>query len=200
MEFFYPKFNDTTHKVSADSINSDQYPYNASYSSTKTFMLKEGAEVCAVRENIGYRCEWSEVLVIDTALSDAEYYNKRVYVKNSFLSQASSRKTFVPICSDENSIDVRAQEIDPNLKEIFVPYIDKRNGFYSIRIQTDYEKILDSLLFDTLVNDVLYEGVSILLSSRGFRSDNKTIEDLINKYCTFAYVQNDFDVTINRKC
>jgi hypothetical protein len=200
MEFFYPKFNDTTHKVSADSINSDQYPYNASYSSAKTFMLKEGAEVCAVRENIGYRCEWSEVLVIDTALSDAEYYNKRVYVKNSFLSQASSRKTFVPICSDENSIDVRAQEIDPNLKEIFVPYIDKRNGFYSIRIQTDYEKILDSLLFDTLVNDVLYEGVSILLSSRGFRSDNKTIEDLINKYCTFAYVQNDFDVTINRKC
>lgn len=200
MDFFYPKFNKTTHIVLADSINSDEYPYNASYTNKKTFKLKEGAEVCAVRENIGYKCEWSEVIVIDTQLTDAEYYNKRVYVKTAFLNHASNKKTFLPVCSEENSVDVFAQEIDPNLKEIFIPYIDKRNGFYSVRIQTDYEKILDSFLFENLVNDVLFEGVSILLQSRGLRSDNATIQDIIDSYCTFAYVQNDFDLTINRKC
>ena len=41
------------------------------------------------------------------------------------------------------TLSMKLLEIDPNLKEIFTPYVDRHNGFLSVRIQTDYQKILE---------------------------------------------------------
>jgi hypothetical protein len=121
-------------------------------------------------------------------------------VLNSELVNTSSKADYVPICTFENSIDETAPEIDPNIKETFIPYIDKKNGFFSVRIQTDYDKVLDSFVFDNLLQDILFEGLSILFASRGIKSDNNYIQQLLNKFLSIAFINNDLDLTVNRDC
>jgi len=195
MEYLYPKFNKTTHKIKNTIGIVRDYPINNSFSSKVDYALPIGTDICVVEENVGFECTWSKIKTINLPL-EVEY----VYVLNSSLENVGGKKTFEPICDAANEPKLNAPEIDPKLKEIFLPYVDTRNGLFSVRVQTDYLKVLDTYTFDTLLQDVLYEGINILLASRGFRSDNATISNLISDYYTFAYINKDLDLTVERVC
>lgn len=198
MNYIYPKFTKATHQVKyykdRKGISRD-YPDNSSFSNRNDLSIQDGTLVTAVEEGIGHNCLWTFVKEIGQTNTQVSYY---ILTEN--LINIGGKETFKPVNTKENRPDIQAQEINPYLKEIFVPYIDKKNGLYSVRIQTDYQKVLDSLLFENLLHDVFYEGVSLLLESRGIRSDNTYIEELVNQYYTFAYINDDLGQTVNRPC
>jgi hypothetical protein len=200
MEFLYPKFKNPTHTVNTSNSISIDYPISNTYRSKRDYAVPEGVQVAIVQENLGFKCEWSQVKVVDYLYESAEYFEKTFYILNENITNLTNKKSFIAVCNTENEIDISAQEIDPNLRDTFIPYIDKRNGLFSIRIQTDYEKILDSFLFDQVLQEVFYEGMSLLLASRGFRSDNDTITSFLNEYLTFGYINKDLDLTTIRPC
>lgn len=200
MEFLYPEFNTPTHKIIINDIASLEYPNSNLYLKNKDFNIQQNALVSCIRENIGYNCEWTLIKIIDNSLQAAEYFNKEVYIPSINLESISSKQSYAPICNKLNSIDEKAEDINPLLMETFIPYIDKKNGFYSVRVQIGYDRILDMGLFKKVLDEVYYEGVSILLASRGYKSDNQSITALKNKYHTFAYVHNDLDLTVRRIC
>jgi hypothetical protein len=200
MNFLYPKFDKPTHKIKFSRNISSEYPVSDNFTQRRDLPIPADALVAVVQENIGYNCEWSEVKLIDQNYASQTFFNQNFYILNENLTSVNNKKTFSPFCQIENRINPNAEEIDPTIKETFIPYIDQKNGFYSVRIQTDYEKILDLFLFETLLQEVLYEGVNVLLASRGYRSDNATIEKLLNEYNTFAYINKDLDLTVTRPC
>jgi len=198
MNYIYPKFNTTTHRVvtSRNLVGiSKDYPSNSSFSRKKDYIIKAGTAVAVIEENVGYKCLWAFVKETENVGTQLSYY-----ILQENLQNVGGKQTYTPIKTAQNMPNINALEIDPYTKEIFVPYIDSRNGLYSVRIQTDYEKILDSFVFENLLYDVFYEGVSVLLESRGFKSDNAYIDELINKYYTFAYINDDLAETVNRPC
>lgn len=194
MDFLYPKFNKETHKLKESKSISLQYPTNNSFENKRDLAIQANTKVCVIEENIGFGFLWSHVIVIGTGT------NEQFYTLSTNLINTGGKETFTPIRTAENTPDVSLPELDPNTKEIFVPYIDKKNGYYSVRIQSDYEKVLDSFVFENLLHDIFFEGVSLLLASRGFKSDNAYIQNLVNKYYTFAYINNDLDLSLNRGC
>jgi hypothetical protein len=200
MNFIYPASNSTTHILTGSLANSKNYPWSSAYNNRADYRLESGIAVSAVRENVGNNFDWSEVKVVDAAYASAEYFNKKIYVKNSDLVSINGKLRYDPIRTAENMPVQSAEDINIILKEIFIPFIDRKNALYSVRIMTDYEKALDSFLYQNLINDVLYEGVSILLNSRGLKSDNATISKLLGTYNTFAYVHDDQDKTTFRNC
>jgi hypothetical protein len=201
MDFFYPKFENVTHQVLKNSPNTSAYPNTQNDINFFEIALPENIKVVAIRENVGFGCNWTLVKIIDKQyIQNANLYGKQLYIPKANLDNIGTKQTYEPICSELNNIDINAVEIDPNLKEILIPYVDKRNGFLSVRIQIDQERIIDNILFEKTLRDVFYEGINILLASRGLKSDNKTIEDLSNKFYTFGFVNKDFDQTINRRC
>lgn len=195
MDFLYPKFNKVTHKIKATKSISQDYPINVDFKNRVDLQIQPNTTVSVMQENIGPNCQWAKVIVLGQ-----ENTNETFFTLQENLQNVGRKETYVPICSLENSAKINLPEVNPITKEIFSPYIDEANGLYSVRIQTDYTKILDSLLFQNLLIDVFYEGVSLLLASRGYRSDNSYIEELVNKYYTFAYVNSDLDLTVNRTC
>jgi len=195
MEFLYPKFNKVTHILKQNAINSQKYPDDRSFLTKTDLQIQQETKICLIRDNIGSGCQWSEILCLE-----GPNKNSKFYVLTNELQSTSNKISYIPICTLENSIDNDAPEIDPNTKEILVPYIDKKNALYSIRIQTENEKAVSSFLFENLVNEVLIEGVGVLLSSRGYRFDNEYVQSLLEKYQRFAYVNDDIDLTINRAC
>lgn len=200
MNFLFPKFSTPTHIINNSIAISIDYPRNNFFRTKRDYQVPEGAQVAVIQENLGFKCEWSQVKVIDPLYQPAEYFDKPFYILNEYITSINSKKTFKAICTPENEIDINAQEIDPTLKDTFIPYIDKKNGLYSVRIQTDYEKILDAYIFEKLLQEVFYEGMSLLLASRGFRSDNDTITSFLNEYNTFGYINKDLDLTVLRPC
>lgn len=212
MKFLYPEFNTVTHIVTSTIGTSLEYPANKSFATSNAFLnanidletpeiIQSGSQIIVVRENIGYNCEWSYVRsVAPEQINDENLDPLQFYILNSNLSNIGGKQTYNPICSIDNAIQPSAEEIVPFLKEVFVPYIDKKNGLYSVRISVDYEKILDMKLFNRVIQEVYLEGVNLLLASRGFLSDNKTILELKDKYYTFAYIHKDFDLTVRRAC
>lgn len=195
MDFLYPKFDKPTHKTKEIKSISREYPSNIGFSSRLDLAIAAGTVVTVIQENIGYNFSWARVIVVGQDNTQESFYTTQ-----DNLESIGNKATFIPINTLENTAKVTLPELDPNLKEVFIPYIDERNGFYSVRIQTDYQKVLDSLIFENLLHDVFYEGVSLLLASRGYKSDNAYIDNLILKYYTFAYVNNDLDLTVNRYC
>jgi len=200
MEFLYPKFDKITHEIINSNNISIDYPFSKNFNSKKDLNLPIGLKVSVVEENLGFECQWHKVKIIDNSFSSASYFNSFIYILKENLKNIGNKKTFKPFCKDDNLIDVNAPEIDPKLRQIFLPYVDSRNGFLSVRIQTDYEKILDAFAFENLLNEVYYEGVNVLLSSRGFKSDNETIKQLTKDYYSFAYINKDLDLTVERRC
>ena len=201
MRFLYPEFNSPTHRLIGDDIpSSDVYPAGTAFDNRHDHALSEGLFVAVVEESLGYKCEWSQVLVVDPTFRNTGLAETPIYVKNANLENVGSKQSFIIDASAENTIKTDAVEIEPNLKEIFTPYVDYKNGLYSVRIQTDYEKALESFLLQNLLNDVYFEGIQILLDSKGYKSDNATINNLINKYYTFAYINDDLDTTVTRRC
>lgn len=195
MEYLYPKFNKTTHTIKELGSISLEYPINNSFMSRKDYEIPLNSEVCVIEENVGYGCKWSKVRLLNPQLQVSDFF-----ILKEKLENIGNKKTFEAVCTPTNMPALTDPDIDPRLKEIFLPYVDTKNGLFSVRIQTDYDKILDSYTLDQLLHDVYYEGVSLLLSSRGFRSDNATITNLINSYYTFAYINKDLDLTVERVC
>lgn len=200
MDFLYPKFKEPTHKIiNANSI-SIEYPSTSKHTTNKDYNVKDDTLVVCIRDNVGYKCNWTLIRVIDSLSVNTEYYGKEFYIASDNLKNIGNKQTYTPACDLINSIDIKALDIDPLLMETFIPYVDKKNGFYSVRIQVDYDRILDMGLFNKVLDEVYYEGVSVLLASRGLKSDNQTIQTIKNKYYTFAYIQNDLDLTVRRIC
>lgn len=198
MNYIYPKFTKATHEVKYFKDRkgiSREYPVNSSFTNKVDLAIQDGTKVAVIEEGVGYNCLWAFVKEIGQSNTQVSYY---ILTEN--LINIGGKETYKPINTKENRPDPQAQEINPYLKETFIPYIDRKNGLYSVRIQTDYEKVLDSLLFENLLHDVFYEGVSLLLESRGVRSDNAYIESLIKQYYTFAYINDDLAQTVNRPC
>ncbi len=198
MKFLYPRFDRTTHEViPARNLKgvSLGYPQNSSFSQRYDVPVRGNGQIAVIEENIGYKCLWSLAKALDGPIRGQEFY-----ILNKNLLNIGGKQSFIPICSDENSPKLNEPEINPYEKEVFVPYLDKKNGLYSVRIQTDYDKILDSISLYNLYHDVFYEGVSLLLESRGYRADNDYIKSLIEKYYTFAYINDDLAQTVNRVC
>lgn len=200
MNFIYPVFNTPSHAYSGDRSVSIEYPKNKSFFDKLDFNIQPGAAVVAIRENIGYESSWSLVKVIDQRLSSAEYFNKEIYIHQNSLINIGNKQTYVPSKEQFTVIDETAPEINPNLKEIYIPYVDRKNGLYSVRIKVDYEKIIDIGLFYKVMDSAYQEGIRVLLSSRGYKSDNDSINNIINNFYTFAYINNDLDITTKRKC
>jgi hypothetical protein len=195
MDFLYPKFNKETHKIKETKSISRDLPKNASFVSRVDLEIQAGTPISVIQENVGPSCEWSKVIVVGQENTNETFYT----TKNNLIS-TGGKVTYQPICSLENEAIQTLPELNPNTKEVFIPYIDKKNGLYSVRIQTDYTKVLDSFIFENLLIDIFYEGVSLLLASRGYRSDNAYIKELEEKFYTFAYINNDLDYTVNRYC
>jgi hypothetical protein len=201
MKFLYPNFNNTTHRLVGNNIpSSDTYPTGPAFNDKRDHLLSEGLAICVIEESLGYNCEWSQVLVIDPLFQNTGLAETPIYVRNINLHSVGAKKSFVLDPTSADTIKPNSPSIDPNLKEIFTPYVDYKNGLYSVRIQTDYEKALESFLLENLLNDVYYEGIQILLDSKGYKSDNATINNLINTYYTFAYINDDLDTTVTRRC
>lgn len=202
MEFLYPTFSSTTHRIVNNKGISIQYPNIKGYQNATDIDidLKNSPEVCVIRENVGYNALWSFVVLNDPKLQISENYNKQFYILNSNLENIGGKQTYKADTSQFNQIDETYSDINPYLKEVFVPYIDRKNGFYSVRISVDYEKILDMKLFNKVLEEVYLEGINVLLASRGILSDNATIKSLRDKYYTFAYIHKDFDITVRRIC
>jgi len=199
-EFLYPKFINPTHRIKENAIVSKEYPVSRSFNNRKDFILPAASAVCVVRDNLGFNNNWALVKFIDPIYANEIFYNQTFFISYDSLETVNNKKKFLPISNALNSPNVNEREVDPNLKEIFLPYVDKRNGFYSVRIQTDFEKVIDSVLFDNLVEEVFFEGISLLLASKGFKSDNATIEKLRDEYNTFGFINNDLDLTVTRQC
>lgn len=199
-EFLYPKFINPSHKIKENAIVSKDYPTSRAFNNRKDFILPPSSAVCVVRDNLGFNNNWALVKFIDNVYASEIFYNQSFYVSYDSLEAINNKKKFLPIVNSLNSPNLSEREIDVNLKEIFLPYVDKRNGLYSVRIQTDYQKVIDSVLFDNLVEEVFFEGISLLLASKGYRSDNATIEKLRDEYNTFGFVNNDLDITVTRQC
>lgn len=200
MNFLYPKFEKETHETVENSANTRVYPSTNQDLNFSEVSLPKGTKVSVIRENIGINCEWFLVKIIDKALANNVIFKQEFYVPKKDLVNIGSKQTYEPSFLPENNININEPEIDPNLKEILIPYVDRRNGLYSVRIQVDQERIIDNILFEKTLRDVFYEGMNILLASRGFKSDNATIESLINKFYTFGYINKDLDLTVNRRC
>jgi hypothetical protein len=201
MDFLYPQFRQITHIINIDNpAVSEEYPTNSSFDTKFDYKIPANVGVAMVQESFGFECKWMQVKIIDINYRNAEYFNKLVYIKKENLVNVGGKNEFKTLCTKNTLPDRNAEEIDPNLKEVFVPYVDPYNGMYSVRIRTDYEKVLDSFMFENLLGDVLNEGVFLLLSSKGYKSDNQTIQNLLSTYYSFAYVNNDLDLTINRAC
>jgi len=216
MQFLYPYFNSNTHQISGSLGVSIEYPDSQKFDKVRDYPISDenipeplvedpsvsldGVRVCVIREHTGYKSLWSLVKVIDKEYSEKEYYEKEFYVLTKKLINIGNKQSYSYNYTEFSKEDRRAIEVNPNLKEIFIPYIDKYNGLYSVRVQISYEKILDMRMFKTMVENVYREGISILLSGRGYSSNNETIEYLTNKYYTFGYVQNDLDLTKKRAC
>lgn len=199
-EFLYPKFNSPTHRIKENAIVSKEYPVSRAFSNRKDFVLPPASSICVVRDNLGFNNNWALVKFIDPVYANEIFYNQSFYVSYESLESINNKKKFLPITNALNSPNLNEREIDPNLKEIFLPYVDKQNAFYSVRIQTDFEKVIDSVLFDNLVEEVFIEGISLLLASKGYKSDNAAIEKLRDEYNTFGFVNNDLDLTVTRQC
>lgn len=201
MKFLYPQFNTVTHTLIGEDIpSSDIYPSGPAFDNRRDHAISAGLVACVVEEMLGYNCEWSQILVIDPAFRNTGLSETPIYIKNINLQNIGSKQSFVIDPQASETIKTSAADINPNLKEIFTPYIDYKNGLYSVRIQTDYEKALESFMLQNLLNDVYFEGIQILLDSKGYKSDNQTINNLINKYYTFAYINDDLDTTVTRRC
>lgn len=199
-EFLYPKFLNVSHSIINQSGISKEYPATRFFNNKKDFELPLNSKIVVIRENVGYKCSWAMVKFIDKNYERQNFYNQIFYVLQSSLKIENKKEIFKPICDVINNPNPKEPTIDPNLKQIFVPYVDKHNGFFSVRIQTDYQKVLDSILLDNLLEDVFYEGVAVLLSSKGFASSQQRIEELKNKFNTFAFINYDLDLTVNRPC
>jgi len=217
MKFLYPYFNTNTHQISGSLGVSIQYPDSAAFDVVRDYptpvgnvpneppvedpsVSLDGTRVCVIREHTGYKSKWSLVKVIDPEYQVMEYYGEEFYVLTEKLINIGDKESYSHNHTNFSAEDRKAIEINPVLKETFIPYIDKYNGFYSVRIQVSYEKVLDMKLFKTLVEQVYQEGISILLAGRGYSSGNDTIKALTDKYYTFGYVQNDLDLTKRRMC
>lgn len=200
MKFIYPFFDVPSHAYVGNNGISVEYPSNKSFIDKKDFNIIDGALVTVIRENVGYKQSWSLVKIIDDTLISAEYYNKELYIHQDNLFNVGGKKTYAPAKNKTAQIDPSAPEINPVLKEIYVPYIDNRNGLYSVRVQVDYEKIIDLSLFYKVLDASFQEGIRVLLSSRGYRFDNEAINDILNTYYTFAYINDDLSLTSRRPC
>lgn len=200
MEFLYPKFDKVTHSIKSSNGISIKYPKFKTSSRDKDYSVAEGVSVVLIRENVGYNNEWSLVKVIDNSVISAEYYNKQFYILSNNLENIGPKESYVPDKTTFLQIDPDAAEINPIYQEIFIPYIDPRNGLFSVRVQVDYERILDLKMFEKVLEEVYLEGVNILLAARGFKSDNSTISFLREKYYCFGYINRDLDQTTRRPC
>jgi hypothetical protein len=200
MEFLYPVPVLNSHLIKGNPPNSLEYPKDSSFNKKINFENLDGVPVCIIRENVGYNQNWAEVLVVNYQYSEYAFFKNKFYIEQSYLQNIKNRERYQPLKTPEFNIDINAIESDPALKQIFIPYVDRKNGLYSVRIQTDYDKVLESFVFAKLLEDVYLEGIKILLSSRGLRSDNETINKLRNKYYTFGFVNKDLDLTTTRQC
>ena len=199
-EFLYPNFSNPTHSIATLKGISKNYPNTRFFNNKKDFDLPLNSKIVTIRENIGYKCQWAMVKFIDKNFQSQTFLNETFYILQSSLKKENNKETFKPICDVVNNPNPSEPQIDPNLKEIFIPYVDKHNGFYSVRIQTDHQKVLDSILLENLLEEVYFEGVSVLLSSKGFASSQTRIEELQKKFNTFAFINYDLDLTVNRPC
>jgi len=204
MNFLYPLPSTSTHKLVSFRGISTEYPSSKKYNSRQDYNFnnfQEGVEVFLVRENIGYKSLWSHVKCINKNYEEQDFYSKDIFVLTSNLQNIGTKENYSVEHKPESSINLKAQEIDVLTKEIFVPYVDKRNGLLSVRIQLDYDKILDLGFFLNVLETAFYSGAKILLGHMG-RSvvEDSDIYQLQKKYYTFGYINSDLDITIRRDC
>jgi hypothetical protein len=201
MEFLYPLFNQPTHTVNVDNCsNTEELPIKVSDKSKRQYLIPKDAVVSIVEESVGLQLNWHRVKIIDPTLEAAEYYNLIVYIPKNQLQKTTSKQEYSPNLNSFNLPSPSAAEVNPLLQEMFIPYVDQKNGLFSVRIQTDYDRLIDQVLFYNVLEEVLVEGASILLATRGFASDNTTIDNLRSTFTTFAYINKDLDITTTRSC
>lgn len=197
MDFLYPIVFPATHKLrSKPKKVFIDYPNGDTY---KAYDLPYGISVSAVEINVGPKQKWHKVKIIDLASSTKEYYNKVVYIEKIYLKAIDARLEYATTNQDSlatpSSAEVAIQE-----RPIFEPFIDKKNGFLSVRVSTDYDKIIDSSLFQAVLQEVADAGAQILLEYKGIKADNATLASLKQQYQNFIYVSNDLDITIRSIC
>jgi len=205
IDFLYPKFKEPTHMILSDVGISTKYPDKESYKTSKDVDVKSsstsqdgnGDKAVLIRENVGYNCEWSYVEING---KNSENAGERFFILSSNLKNIGYKKSYNPACNAFSQIDETAEEINPYFKQVFVPYIDRKNGLFSVRVSIDQDRITDMKLFDRVLEQVYYEGVAILLSSKGLRSNNESIRELKDQYYSFAYINKDLDLTTRRPC
>lgn len=199
-EFIYPFFDNTTHQINREeATNNIDYPLK---NNTNTdYELPLNLNVCIIREGVGFKCQWSQVKVVDQAYSMHEIFNKVIYVKSSFLTGIDiAKKSLTVYNGKKNQIDLYAAEINDSTREAFVPYLDQKNGLYCVKLEMEYEKFIDNVLFLNSLKKAHREGIRIILESRGARSDDGYIDALINDYYTFGYVLKTPDILSIRPC
>jgi hypothetical protein len=197
MDFLYPKFFTPTHKIKSKPRRvyvSD--PKSVDY---KDYNLPYGILLSVVMENVGPKQEWHYVKIVDPKSLSELYYNKFVYIEKKYLKIVDDKKEYGP-GSRSTIADSKAEEVNIQKKLVFDPFVDKKNGLLSVRVSTDYDKIIDNYLFDAVLEEAANEGAQILLESKGIRADNQTLQELKNKYHPFIYIHNDLDITTRRAC
>ncbi len=197
MNYLYPKFKTATHRINKTSVlNTDEYPYRDI--TFQRYNLPINLLVSIVEESLGNSCQYHRVKVVDERYSDL--LDKHLYISKSDLEVIVNKKSFDIICSLENKPNQNSYETDIRIKEPFIPYVDNSNGMYCVKIETEYEKSVSSVFFDKVVKDSYKAGIQILLSSRGFKSDETTINNILNDYYTFAYVLETDNIIDTRSC
>jgi hypothetical protein len=201
MEFIYPFFTEDTHKINVDNAtNLVDYPL-INNSSAKTYNLLKDTPICLIRYGVGAKAQWSLIRVVNKEYQYDEYYNKDFYVRTADIKGIDVNKKYLSINnSKENLIDPEAREIIEETRDAFIPYADQRNGLYSVKVEMEYEKFLDNLVFLNSLQKAYREGIRILLESRGFRSDDGFIDYLQENYYNFAYVNKTHDILSIRAC
>ncbi len=221
MRFLYPEHKQVTHIVARNVGLVINYPEDSSQELLTQYavevdkyeeipdsqgnlilgnLLSDGCGVCLIRENVGPLFKWSYVKVVDPIFESAEYYNKEFYILTENLRNIGEKEMYSSKPTKKNEINKKVSPADPTLKELFTPYIDRNEGLLSVRLQVDYDRILDMVSFNRILEEVYIKGVGILLSSMRSKSGIDSINELRNKYYTFAYINRDLDITIIREC
>lgn len=88
--------------------------------------------------------------------------------------------------------------IDWTLKQSYLPYENKRDGNFSVVVQSDFESIVNRDHLLVIAEKAFYDGMYLLLRSKGLRSSREDITNLLNTYFVFGFVEDYFVDT--RKC
>lgn len=88
--------------------------------------------------------------------------------------------------------------IDWTLKQTYLPYENKRDGNFSVVVQSDFESIVNRDHLLVIAEKAFYDGMYLLLRSKGLRSSREDIANLLNTYFIFGFVEDYFVDT--RKC